>query len=74
MKALLLLLLLLSLTIMSNHPGSAYRGKSGPNWPRPHLLIDAAAKSITPKQTKAKIKAFLMGSGIKSRANVTGKM
>jgi hypothetical protein len=59
--ALLLLLSLLSLT-MSNHPGSAYQGKSGPNLPRPHLLIDrAATKSVTPKQKKAKIKAFLDG-------------
>jgi hypothetical protein len=44
---------------MSNHTISANRGKSGPRSPRPHLLIDAATKSVTPNQKKAKIKAFL---------------
>jgi hypothetical protein len=63
-----LLLLLLSLT-MSNHPISAYRGKSGPNSPHPHPLLDDATKSVISKQKRPKSKLFWMSSEIKSRAN-----
>jgi hypothetical protein len=35
------------------------RGKSGPHSPHPNLLIDAATKSVIPKQKNPKIKAFL---------------
>jgi hypothetical protein len=45
---------------MSNHPGSTHRGKIGPNSPRPHLLIDAATKSVTPKK-KGQNQSFLDG-------------